>query len=116
MGEVVMHQWVDDILKPWKDAWDSISHNVEPHIIILDAYCVHQMGSVVNRIQGMGIEAVHISAGCTYQCQPVHAGNNKPVKIPLCEKWEDWMMENEGIVDEMRKQRCSLIKWWWNGW
>jgi hypothetical protein len=37
-------------------------------IIILDAYLVHQMGSVVNHIQSMEIEIVHILAGCTYLC------------------------------------------------
>ena len=61
-----MHEWVDVVLKPWKDAQDENNPNMHPPIIILDAYRVHQMGSVVNRIQVMGIEVIHIPAGCTY--------------------------------------------------
>jgi hypothetical protein len=80
MDEVAMHWWIDDILKPWKDEQDIASQSMEPSILSLDAYRVHQMGSVMNRIQGMGIEVVHIPAGCTYLCQPVDVGINKPVK------------------------------------
>ena len=109
MDEVAMHQWIDDVLKPWKDEQDIASQSVEPPILILDAYRVHQMGSVVNRIQGMGIEVVHIPAGCTYLCQPVDVGINKPVKSRLREKWEDWMTEGEGIVDGKAKEPTRKI-------
>jgi hypothetical protein len=104
MNEVVLHQWIDDILKSSKDARDIINHSVQPPIIFLDAYRVHQMGSPVNWIQGMGIEVAHIPAGCTYLCQPVNVGINKPIKSGLHEKWEDWMMEREGIVDRKAKE------------
>ena len=50
MDEVDMHQWIDDVLKPWKDKQDIASQSVEPPILILDAYRMHQMGSVLNRI------------------------------------------------------------------
>jgi hypothetical protein len=38
------------------------------------------MGSIVNRIQALGIEVQHIPGGCTYLYQPVDVGVNKPIK------------------------------------
>ena len=57
------------------------------------------MGSIVNQIQSMGIEVMHITVGCMYMCQPIDVRINKPVKCHLHQKWEDWMMERDGIVD-----------------
>ena len=88
MDEARMHVWVQVILKPWKEARDSNNPSMQPPIIILDAYRVHQMGSVVNHIQMMGIEVLHILAGCTYLCQPIDVGINKPIKCGLGDKWE----------------------------
>ena len=70
MDNAMMNEWIDIVLKPWKDDRDASNPSIQPPIIILDAYLVHQMGSVVNHIQsmGMGIEVVHILAGCTYLC------------------------------------------------
>ncbi len=48
-------------------------------LLVLDAYRIHMMGSVVNRIQSLGIEVQHIPAGCTYLCQPVDVGINDPI-------------------------------------
>ena len=70
-----------------------------PHLLILDAYHMHQMGSAVNQIQLMGIEVVHIPVGCTYLCQPINIGINKPIKRRLQEKWEQGMTEGGGVVD-----------------
>ena len=83
---------------------DANDHTKQPPLIFLDAYCIHQMCSVVNRIQSMGIEVVHIPTGCTYLCQPIDMGINKPIKSHLCEKWEDWMIGGEGIVDGVTKE------------
>ena len=38
------------------------------------------MGSVVQRIQELGVEVQHIPGGCTSLCQPVNVGFNKPFK------------------------------------
>ena len=76
---------------------------MHPPIIILDAYRVHQMGLVVNRIQMMGIEVIHIPAGCTYLCQPIKVGINKPIKCGLHAKWEEWMVDGDGIVNGQAK-------------
>ena len=95
MDEKMMHKWIDDILIPWKQTRSPV---VMP-LLILDAYRVHMMGSIVNRIQSLGIEVEHIPAECTYLCQPIDIGINKPIKSQLHEKWEQWMMEGGGVVD-----------------
>ncbi len=113
MDEAKMNEWIDTVLQPWKANRDKNNPSVEPPILILDAYRVHQMGTVVNWIQSMGIEVVHILAGCTYLCQPISMGINKPIKCRLRQKWEDWMMEGKGIVDGVAKEpsRKLVAEW-----
>jgi hypothetical protein len=53
-------------MAPWK-ARDANRTGGSPTLLILDAYCVHQMGSVVNRIQLMGVEVV-ISLRAAHTC------------------------------------------------
>jgi len=65
MDKTLMHAWIEAVLKPCKDEKDARDPGVPPPILILDTYRVHQMGSVVNRIQEMGIEVLHIPTGCT---------------------------------------------------
>ena len=52
----------------------------------------------------MGIEVIHIPAGCTYLYQPVDIGINKPIKKRLTELWEDWMMDGAGILNAIAKE------------
>jgi hypothetical protein len=66
MDEVRMHEWAGAVLKPWKDAQDANNPSLQPPIIILDAYRVHQIGSVMNCIQVMDIKVLYIPEGCTY--------------------------------------------------
>ena len=56
------------------------------------------MASVVTEIQALGVEVKHIPSGCTYLCQPVDIGNNKPYKKHLRMRWECWMMA-EGLIN-----------------
>ena len=113
MDEKRMHEWVDVVLKPWKEARDANNPSVAPPILILDAYRVHQMGSVVQHIQLLGIEVIHIPAGCTYLCQPIDVGVNKPIKCGLRDRWEQWMVDGEGIVDGQAKEpsRKVVAEW-----
>jgi len=85
MDEEMMNEWIDAVLQPWKEQPDANNPSIQPHILILDAYRVHQIRSVVNQIQSMGIEVVHIPAGRTYLCQPINVGINKPIKNRLRE-------------------------------
>ena len=50
MDESKMNEWIDTVLQPWKVNRDENNPSVEPPILILDAYRMHQMGTVVNRI------------------------------------------------------------------
>jgi hypothetical protein len=86
MDESKMNEWIGAILQPWKANRDKNNPSVKPLILVLDAYRVHQMDSVINWIQLMVIEAIHILAGCTYLCQPIDIGINKSVKSHLCQK------------------------------
>ena len=52
----------------------------------------------------LGIEVIHIPAGCTYLCQPVDVGINKSIKTAMREKWEDWMLDGEGMVNGAAKE------------
>jgi hypothetical protein len=82
-------------------------------ILILDAYPVHMMGNVVNQIQTLGIEVIHIPLGCTYNCQLVDVGINKPIKSRVGKKWEEWMLRGEGIVNGFAKElsRQLVAEW-----
>lgn len=109
MDEEMMHKWIDLVLIPWKE---TTTPGVVP-LLILDAYRVHMMGTVVNRVQSLGIEVIHIPPGCTYLCQPVDVGINKVIKCGMREKWEDWMLEGDGIVDGVAKEpsRKLVAEW-----
>ena len=82
-------------------------------MLILDAYRIHMMGHIVNQIQSLGIEAIHIPAGCTYLCQPIDVGINTTSKSGMRDKWEDWMIEGDGIVDGAAKEpsRKLVAEW-----
>ncbi len=55
------------------------------------------MSSVVNRIEDLGAEVLHIPGGCTSICQPVDLGFNKLLKDHILAGWEEWMIE-EGLA------------------
>ena len=70
------------------------------------------MSSVVNAVQGLGVEVEHIPGGCTYLCQPVNVGVNKPYKMHLRERWESWIFA-EGIIHgtTSRPTRKHIAEW-----
>jgi len=55
------------------------------------------MGSVVTKIQELGIEVKRIPGGCTSLCQPVDVGFNKPFKDCVRQQWVSWMIA-EGVI------------------
>ena len=73
-------------------------------IFVLDAYRILMMGTVVHRVQSLGIEVLHIPGGCTYLCQPVDVGINKTIKSGMRQKQEDWKLEGEEIVNGAAKE------------
>ena len=56
---------------------------------------------------------IHIPAGCTYLCQPVDIGINKSIKTAMREKWEDWMLDGEGMVNGAAKEPTQKIMAEW---
>ena len=82
-------------------------------MLILDAYRVHVMGSLVNRIQSLGIEVQHIPAGCTYLCQPVDVGIDHPIKEEMTDQWEKWMMSGGGVSAGVARtsSRAQVAEW-----
>ena len=67
MDEEMMSKWINHVLIPWQNEKgpDVIQ------LLILNVYRVHMMGNIVNWIQSLGFEVIHIPPGCTYLCQPV---------------------------------------------
>jgi len=109
MNETMIHRWIDLVLIPWKNSRDP---SITP-LLILDAYRVHMMGSIVNRIQALGIEVQHIPAGCTYLCQPVDVGINRSIKKEMTEQWEEWMINGGGVDGGIAKTptRRQVAEW-----
>ena len=108
MDERVMISWVDEILKPYvADAPEDIIP-----LLILDSYRCHMMGSVVQRIQELGVEVRHIPGGCTSLCQPVDVGFNKPFKDRMRKQWLSWMIA-EGVIHGTTKppSRRDVAGW-----
>jgi hypothetical protein len=95
----MMNRWINQVLVPWTTIKPP---DVVP-ILVLDLYGIHTMGIIMNRIQSLGIEVLHIPAGCTYLCQPVDMGLNKSIKCRMREKWEDWLLEGDEIVNGLAK-------------
>jgi hypothetical protein len=58
MGETMMNLWIDQVLISWKNTKNSA---IVP-LLILGAYQVHMMGSIVNCTQSLGIDA-HVPIG-----------------------------------------------------
>jgi hypothetical protein len=109
MDEAMMNVWIDLVLIPWRNTRDP---DVVP-LLVLDAYRVHMMGSIVNRIQALGIEVQHIPGGCTYLCQPVDVGINRSIKKEMTEQWEEWMINGGGVQDGVAKPpaRRQVAEW-----
>ena len=70
------------------------------------------MASVVNEIQALGVEVEHIPGQCTYLCQPVEIGINKPYKKHLRTRWECWMMAERLINGTTSPpMRTDIVQW-----
>ena len=105
MDEHTMYKWIDLVLIPWKK---SKAPSIVT-ILVLDTYGIHMIGTIVNRIQSLGIEVLHIPGGCTYLCQPVDVGINKTIKSGMQQKWEDWMLESKEIINGATKEPTQML-------
>ncbi len=57
-----------------------------PHLGLV--LCPHDETSG-QKIQGLGIKVKYIPGGCTYMCQPIDVGVNKPLKNKMTDLWEE---------------------------
>ena len=107
-----MHLWIEKVLKPYID-------HAPPGIIpllLLDLYCCHMMKSIVNAIENLGVEVEHIPGSCTFLCQPVDVGVNKPFKSRMRILWEEWMIStglHDGKITSL-PTRKHIADWCWN--
>jgi hypothetical protein len=108
MDEKVMLLWVEKVLKPYVD---TAPDRIVP-LLFLDSYRCHMMGSVVQAIQVLGVEVEHIPGGCTYLCQPVDIGVNKPFKTRMRDSWEAWMIEDGLRTGTTTPPTCAHIAEW----
>ena len=71
------------------------------------------IGPTVTKTQSLRIEVQHIPGGCTYLCQPIDIGINKPIKKLVAEQWEEWV-DTEGVGEgkAMKTSSCELISSW----
>jgi hypothetical protein len=108
MDEAVMVAWVEEVLAPYVA---TAPDHVTP-LLILDSYRCHMMGSVVQRIQDLGVEVQHIPGGCTSLGQPVDVGFNKPFKDRLQRAWNSWMRAEAVIHGTTRPPtRLDVATW-----
>lgn len=108
MDERAMLMWVDEILAPYVAG---APDEVEP-VLILDAFKVHTMFSVVDAIQALGVRIEIIPSGCTFLCQPVDIGINKPIKEDIRKSWEAWMLSQNIERGVSRAPSRRLISDW----
>ena len=92
-----MLHWVDEVIKLYIT---TAPDNVVP-VLLLDSYQCHIMASIVNKITDLGLEVIHIPGGCTGLVQPLDVGYNRPFKVHILQKWQEWMMgtvERSGVI------------------
>jgi len=95
MDESVMLNWITHVLRPWAETAPA---HIRP-LLLLDSYSCHTTECVVAAINSLGVDLIHIPAGCTCLCQPVDVGINKPFKNRLKNRWEQYLLENQGAAD-----------------
>jgi hypothetical protein len=93
MEKCVMRMWVRLVLKPYVEMAPG---NIQP-VLLLDSYRCHMMASIVNDIQDLGVEILHIPGGCTGLCQPVDIGIGNLLKIRAPQLWEEWIIDDQGV-------------------
>ena len=73
--ETCMLDWLNKSFKDWVDARKVQFPDIIP-VLILDAFAVHMLTSVVAKVESLGCDVIFIPGGCTYLCQPVDVGIN----------------------------------------
>ena len=102
-----MLEWVDDVLAPYVA---TAPPGIVP-ILFLDSFKVHMLGSVVLKIQVLGVEVEFIPPGCTGLVQPVDAGYNKAFKSKVKDQYLNWLWLQDPDAPIAKTTRRDVIEW-----
>ncbi len=89
-----MNQWIDEVLAP--DVATAPAGIVP--ILFLDSFSVHLKGSIVRKIQDLGVQVEFIPPGCTGLLQPVDVGFNKAFKAKMRTEYNAWLLEGDDAM------------------
>ena len=103
-----MLRWIASVLKPYVE---TSPPDVVP-IIFLDSYRFHMMGAVVQAIEELGCEVMHIPRGCTCVLQPMHVGFNKPFKSCYHNHLHIWMVQEAIMHGEIKSASREQVAQW----
>ena len=70
------------------------------------------MASVVNVIQDLGCEVVHIPGSRTGLVQPLDVGYNKPFKVRIRAAWEEYMINDMRANGTIASPSCEEVSHW----
>ena len=102
-----MLEWVDDVLAPHVA---TAPPGIVP-ILFLDSFKVHMMGSVVAKIQALGVEVDFIPPGCTGLVQPVDVGYNKAFKAKVRGHFNNWLMTQDPDAPIAKTTHRHIVEW-----
>ena len=94
-----MLEWVDDVLAPYVA---TAPPGVIP-VLFLDSFKVHMMGSVVTKIQSLGVEVDLV--------QPVDVGYNKAFKAKVRGQFNDWLIAQDPDAPIAKTTRRHVVEW-----
>ncbi len=103
----VMLEWINEVLAPHVA---TAPPGIVP-LLFLNSFAVHMMGSVVNKIQELGVEVDFIPPGCTGLVQPIDVGYNKSFKAKMKDQYMDWLMVQDPDVPIAKTTRRDVIGW-----
>jgi hypothetical protein len=102
-----MLEWIDEVLAPHVA---TAPPGIVP-LLFLDSFAVHMMGSVINKIQKLGIEVDFIPPGCTGLVQPVDVGYNKSFKAKVKDQYMDWLMVQDPDAPIAKTTHSDVVGW-----
>ena len=105
--EAIMMKWIDEVLAP--DV-ATAPPGIVP-ILFLDSFSVHLKGSVVQKIQALGVQVEIIPPGCTGLLQPVDVGFNKAFKAKLRTEYNGWLLDQDPDLPIPGTTRRDVSDW-----
>jgi hypothetical protein len=102
-----MTKWIDEVLAP--DV-ATAPPGIVP-ILFLDSFSVHLKGSIVHKIQALGVQVEIIPPGCTGLLQPVEVGFNKAFKAKLRTEYNGWLLTQDPNLQIPATTRRDVSNW-----